>query len=187
MPPGVILPPNGTPVPSFTYAPSAPITRMDVTFDASLSTDSDGRIVSYLWNFGDGSRAEGAVVKHDFKNMGSFVVTLTVTDDRGQSASLSKTVSVAAVPDPKADFVISPSAPLVGDKVFFNGATSTGAIGRAIVQYDWDFGTGVQASGMLVSHVFTAAGEYTVVLTVTDDAGNKGSTSKKVTITIPTP
>lgn len=187
VPPGVILPPNGTPVPSFTYAPSAPITRMDVTFDASLSTDSDGRIVSYLWNFGDGSRDEGAVVKHDFKNMGSFVVTLTVTDDRGQSASLSKTVSVTAVPDPKADFVISPSAPLVGDKVFFNGATSTGSVGRAIVQYAWDFGTGVQASGMLVSHVFTAAGEYTVVLTVTDDAGNKGSTSKKVTITIPTP
>jgi PKD repeat protein len=83
--------------------------------------------------------------------------------------------------------VTSPSAPKVGDKVFFNGAISTASVGRTIVQYDWDFGTGVQASGMLTSHTFTAAGEYTVVLTVTDDAGNKGSTSKKVTITLPTP
>jgi PKD repeat protein len=187
VPPGIILPPNGTPVPSFTFAPSTPITRMDVTFDASLSTDSDGRIVSYVWNFGDGSTDDGMVVKHDFKVMGTYVVTLTVTDDRGQSASLSKSVSVLATTDPKADFVVSPSAPLVGDKVFFNGATSTASVGRSLVQYDWDFGTGVQASGMLASHVYTKPGEYTVVLTVTDDAGNKGSTSKKVTISLPTP
>jgi PKD repeat protein len=187
VPPGVILPPNGTPVPSFTYAPSAPLTRVDVTFDATLSSDSDGRIVNYLWNFGDGSTDDGMVVKHEFKSLGTFVVTLTVTDDRGQSASLSKSVSVAATSEPKADFVISPSAPKVGDKVFFNGATSTATAGRTIVQYDWDFGTGVQASGMLTSHTFTKAGEYTVVLVVTDDAGIKGSTSKKVTIALPTP
>jgi PKD repeat protein len=187
VPPGVILPPNGTPVPSFTYAPSTPLTRVDVTFDATLSSDSDGRIVTYLWNFGDGSTDDGVVVKHEFKVLGSFVVTLTVTDDRGQSASLSKTVTVAATSDPKPAFVVSPSSPLVGDKVFFNGAESTASVGRTIVQYDWDFGTGVQASGMLTSHTYTKAGTYTVVLTVTDDAGNKGSTSKTVTIAIPTP
>jgi PKD repeat protein len=187
VPPGVILPPNGTPVPSFTYAPSEPLTRVDVTFDATLSKDSDGRIVTYLWNFGDGSTDDGVVVKHEFKAMGTFVVTLTVTDDRGQSASLSKTVSVVATPDPKADFVISPSAPKVNDTVYFNGATSTATPGRTIVQYDWDFGTGVQASGMLTSHTYTKAGEYTVVLTVTDDAGKKGSTSRSVKVVVPTP
>ncbi|MCK7469891.1 MAG: PKD domain-containing protein [Desulfomicrobium escambiense] len=89
---------------------------MDVTFDASLSTDSDGRIVRYLWNFGDGSTDDGVVVKHEFKSFGTFVVTLTVTDDRGQSASLSKNVTVAATADPKPDFVVSPSAPVVGDR-----------------------------------------------------------------------
>ncbi|HSP91095.1 MAG TPA: PKD domain-containing protein [Vicinamibacterales bacterium] len=187
VPPGIILPPNGTPVPSFTFAPSAPITRVDVTFDASLSTDSDGRIVRYAWNFGDGSNDEGVVVKHEFKAIGTFLVTLTVTDDRGQSATLSKNVTVAATTAPGAAFVISPSAPVEGDKVFFNGAISTVPVGRTIVQYDWDFGTGVQASGMLVSHVYPRAGAYTVVLTVTDDAGNRGSTSKTVTVTVPTP
>ncbi|MGE5198045.1 MAG: PKD domain-containing protein [Rhodospirillaceae bacterium] len=182
VPPGIILPPNGTPVPSFTYAPSAPSTRVDVTFDASLSSDSDGRIVSYAWNFGDGSQGSGMVVEHDFRDIGTFVVTLTVTDDRGQSASISKNVAVAATDVPKADFVISPTAPQVGEKVFFNGGTSTAATGRTIVQYDWDFGTGVQASGMLTSNTYTVAGSYTVVLTVTDDAGMKGTTAKTVSI-----
>jgi PKD repeat protein len=186
VPPGVILPPNGTPVPSFTYAPSLPITKMDVTFDASLSTDSDGRIASYDWNFGDGSQASGVVVRHSFENMGTYIVTLTVTDDRGQSASLSKSVAVTGTTEPKADFVISPSAPVVGERVFFNGATSNPSVGRTIVQYDWDFGTGVQASGMLASHIYDKAGEYTVVLTVTDDAGKKGSTSKTVKVIVAT-
>ena len=182
VPPGIILPPNGTPVPSFTFAPSTPLVRMDVTFDASLSTDSDGRIVRYLWNFGDGSTDDGVVVKHEFKSFGTFVVTLTVTDDRGQSASLSKNVSVAATGDPKPDFVVSPATPMVGERVFFNAATSTAAVGRSIEQYDWDFGTGAQASGMTTSYVFTKQGSYTVLLTVTDDAGNKASTAKTVTV-----
>jgi PKD repeat protein len=182
VPPGVILPPNGTPVPSFTFAPSAPLLRVDVTFDASLSTDSDGRIANYAWNFGDGSQGTGAVVRHEFGSVGTFVVTLTVTDDRGQSASLSKNVAVSSTADPKPDFVISPAAPSVNEKIYFNAATSTAAVGRTIVRYDWDYGSGRQDSGQLVWQIYTQPGTYTVVLTVTDDAGNKGSTSKTVSV-----
>jgi PKD repeat protein len=155
---------------------------VDVTFDASRSTDSDGRIANYAWNFGDGSQGTGAVVKHEFKSVGTFVVTLTVTDDRGQSASLSQNVAVASTANPKPDFVISPAAPSVNEKIFFNAAMSTADVGRTIERYDWDFGSGRQDSGMLVSQVYTQPGSYTVVLTVTDDAGNKGSTSKTVSV-----
>ncbi len=182
VPPGVILPPNGTPVPFFTYAPSAPITQSDVTFDASLSTDSDGRIVSYAWNFGDGSQASGAVVKHDFSAAGSYTVTLTVTDDRGQSASVSQSVSVVTSAAPKAEFVVSPASPSVNERIYFNAAASTASVGRTIVSYDWDYGQGRQDSGKLVWHIYTQPGTYTVVLTVTDDAGNKGTTTKTVTV-----
>jgi len=182
VPPGIILPPNGTPVASFTYAPSTPITQADVTFDASLSTDSDGRIVSYAWNFGDGSQGSGAVVKHDFSAAGSYTVTLTVTDDRGQSASVSKSVSVSSTTAPKADFVVSPATPAVNQRVYFNAAASTASVGRTIVRYDWDYGQGRQDSGMLVWHIYTQPGTYTVVLTVTDDAGNKGTMTKTVTV-----
>jgi PKD repeat protein len=182
VPPGVVLPPNGTPVPSFTFAPSTPLAKADITFDASLSTDSDGRIVSYAWNFGDGSQASGVVVRHAFDSAGSYSVTLTVTDDRGQSALLSKSVSVAISGAPKADFVVSPSSPSVNEKVFFNAATSSAAIGRTIVRYDWDYGSGRQDSGLLVWQIYSQPGTYSVVLTVTDDAGNQGSTSKTVTV-----
>jgi PKD repeat protein len=169
-------------VPSFTYAPSAPLAKSDVTFDGSLSTDSDGRIVSYAWNFGDGSQGSDPVVKHEFAQAGSYTVTLTVTDDRSQSASTSKSVSVVLTPAPKAEFAVSPSAPAVNEKVFFNAAASTASIGRTIVRYDWDYGQGRQDTGQLVWHIYSQPGEYTVVLTVTDDAGNTGTATKTVKV-----
>jgi len=182
VPPGIILPPNGTPVPSFTYSPSSPLAKSDVTFDGSLSSDSDGRIVSYAWNFGDGGQGSGQVVKHEYAQPGSYTATLTVTDDRSQSASISKTVTVALTPAPKADFVVSPSSPAVNEKVFFNAAGSTASVGRTIVRYDWDYGQGRQDSGQLVWNIYSQAGDFTVVLTVTDDAGNKGTASKTVSV-----
>jgi PKD repeat protein len=182
VPPGIILPPNGTPVPSFTFSPSAPIAKSDVTFDASLSRDSDGRIVSYAWNFGDGSQGSGVLVKHGYAVDGSYTVTLTVTDDRSQSAFLSKTVTVTASANPTASFVSSPSSPSAGQQVFFNAAASTAATGRTIVRYDWDYGSGRQDSGILVWQIYSQPGSYAVTLTVTDDAGNKGTTSKTVTV-----
>jgi PKD repeat protein len=182
VPPGIILPPNGTPVPSFTYSPSTPLTKSDITFDASLSTDSDGRIVSYAWNFGDGSQGSGSVVRHSYSAAGAYTVTLTVTDDRGQTASVSKSVAVSTTSAPTADFVVSPSAPAVTEKVFFNAAPSSASQGRTIVRYDWDYGSGRQDSGQLVWQIYTQPGTYTVILTVTDDAGNKGTASKSVTV-----
>jgi len=182
VPPGVILPPNGTPVPAFSFSPSAPLSKTDVTFDGSLSTDADGRIVSYNWNFGDGSQGSGSLVKHAYSTEGSYTVTLTVTDDRSQSASLSKSVAVSSTSSPKADFAASPAAPSVNQQVFFNAALSTAATGRKIVRYDWDYGSGRQDSGILVWQIYYQPGSYAVTLTVTDDAGNKGSTSKSVTV-----
>ena len=66
VPPGIILPPNGTPVPAFSFSPTAPITQSDVTFDASQSTDPDGVIVLYQLSFGDGSSGSGPIVRHQY-------------------------------------------------------------------------------------------------------------------------
>ena len=182
VPAGVIQAPNGTPTASFTYSPSAPVMKSDVTFDASLSTDSDGSIASYAWNFGDGSTGTGALAKHAYAIDGSYTVTLTVTDDRGLSASVSKAVAVAVAVNPVAAFVISPTAPAVGDRVYFNAGLSTAAPGRSIVSYKWDYGSGRQDSGVLVWQIYYQKGTYTVVLTVKDDLGNIGTTSKTVDV-----
>ena len=57
-----------------------------VIFDASQSRDPDGTIVQYLWDFGDGQAAEGALATHSYTSAGTYPVTLTVVDDHGSSS-----------------------------------------------------------------------------------------------------
>lgn len=182
VPPGIILPPNGTPVPSFVYSPSSPVTLSEITFDASSSQDSDGRIVSYAWNFGDGTQGSGVVVRKQYSSWGSYTVVLTVTDDRGLSASKPLTISVNESVAPVATFVMSPTNPVVNQDVSFNASASTAASGRRITRYDWDFGSGTPQSGMIVGKSYDVAATYTVTLTVTDDVGKKGVSSRPLTV-----
>lgn len=82
-------------------APIAVIRAADATkqkrptsFDGSLSRDVDGTIVSYQWDFGDGSTASGATVTHRFMSPGTYTVTLTVTDDAGNTNTTTHTIVV---------------------------------------------------------------------------------------------
>ena len=89
-----ITPGNNPPIASFTYSPESPLVGAEITFDASYSTDSDGEIVSYGWDFGDESSGTGEAVVHSYSSVGDYTVTLTVTDDEGATNSVSKTVNV---------------------------------------------------------------------------------------------
>ncbi|MCR5429931.1 MAG: DUF6273 domain-containing protein [Eubacterium sp.] len=86
------LPIDKTPKAKFTYTENMEI-GVEETFDASGSVD-DGTIVSYQWNFGDGTTAKGVSVNKKFKETGKFEVTLTVTDDDGMTNTITKEVSV---------------------------------------------------------------------------------------------
>ncbi|MBI3949103.1 MAG: PKD domain-containing protein [Acidobacteria bacterium] len=68
-----------------------------VTFDGSASFDPDGTIVSYFWNFGDGTTASGQLVSHAYNSAGVFTVTLTVTDNAGATASDTALITVTMV------------------------------------------------------------------------------------------
>lgn len=88
---------NLPPTPSFTTTPPTGLAPLAVQFDASASADPDGSITGYRWTFGDGTaNGSGAVTGHTFTAAGNYVVTLTVTDDRGTSASTTRTVAVLA-------------------------------------------------------------------------------------------
>ncbi|MDO8834597.1 MAG: PKD domain-containing protein [Vicinamibacterales bacterium] len=182
VPPGVILPPNGTPIPRFTFSPSAPLAKTDVIFDGSLSTDSDGQIVSYAWRFGDGTTGSGVNTRHQYQAGGSYTVALTVTDNRGFSASTTQAVQVTDSANPTADFVFSPTSPRPNDDIIFNASASRAAQGRSIVSYEWDFGTGRTGSGITVTKAYSTPATYNVTLVVTDNVGNKGTTTKPVTV-----
>lgn len=89
---------NVPPVASFTATPSSGTTPLPVDFNASGSSDVDGTIVSYLWDFGDTQTGSGVLVPHTFTVQSEsrvFTVILTVTDDDGAPDTAVQNVSVA--------------------------------------------------------------------------------------------
>jgi serine protease len=153
-----------------------------VTLDASGSTDSDGSIERYEWAFGDGTTATGQRVTHAFDAADTYTVTLTVSDDAGGSDSVSKTIGVGTSnATPSASFTTSPSISAIDETVSFDASGSTDSDG-SIERYEWDFGDGTAATGETVTHSFDSSGEYTVSLTVTDDAGATDTVAKSITI-----
>jgi len=100
------------PVANFTFYPE-PKVNETITFNASLSYDPDGHIVSYEWDFGDGTKASGSVVNHTFTAPGTYRVTLTVTDNEGLTTSISKIITI--YPDLIVESIEVPSNMVAGN------------------------------------------------------------------------
>ena len=83
---------NVPPTAAFTATPNA----LAVGFDGSASSDSDGTIASYAWDFGDSSTGTGKTPSHTYAAAGSYSVTLTVTDNQGATGSVTHQVTVTA-------------------------------------------------------------------------------------------
>src|SRR5436190_3252658 len=185
VPTGVILPPASTPTASFTITPTPVQMNVRSTFDASASVPGQGAsaITSYAWSFGDGGTASGKTVTNSYATTGTFTVSLTVTNDRGLSATSVQSVTVGASTAPTAQFVTSQTTPVIGQTVFFNGDASRAATGHSITQWSWDFGDGTGSSAAIsTSHSYAVSGTYVVVLTVKDDTDQKGTTSTTLTV-----
>jgi len=88
---------NLAPTASFTYSPSEPTASEDAQF-TDESTDPEGKLVSWLWDFGDGYTSTLRNPVHKYKIQGTFMVTLTVSDDEGVPDETSKTVTIKSVP-----------------------------------------------------------------------------------------
>lgn len=79
--------PNQAPTAAFAIDVSEGSAPLEVRFDASASSDPDGSIAGYAWAFGDGGTGSGRTVAHTYENAGSYTPRLTVTDDRGATAT----------------------------------------------------------------------------------------------------
>jgi PKD repeat protein len=84
---GCFLFPNQSPVAQFAALPPGGDAPLTVQFDAQGSYDSDGYIISWQWDFGDGEIGVGIVVSHRYIAPGSYTVRLTVNDNRGSTVS----------------------------------------------------------------------------------------------------
>ena len=163
---------------------------LDVDFDGSGSTDSDGIISTYAWDFGDGSAGSNQQnPMHTYTTAGSYTATLTVTDDEAATATATVAITVT---DPNNNNV-APTAAAAGTPtsgnapldVDFDGSGSTDSDGT-ISTYAWDFGDGSAGSNLQnPMHTYNAVGNYTATLTVTDDEGATDTDTIAITVTNP--
>jgi PKD repeat protein len=79
---------NTPPLASCRFSSDSPVIGEWVLFDASASFDPDGRLVDFVWDFGDGASTRGTRVGHAYEEVGVYSVRLTVEDDAGATASL---------------------------------------------------------------------------------------------------
>jgi len=171
---------NRPPVAVFTESAEQVLTGETITFNASASFDPDGSVTSYFWDFGDGTNTTGVSVGHAYAEDGNYIVTLTVTDNDGSTASTSAVKNVMNRP-PVAAFAESAETGYTGELFAFNASASYDIDG-SVVDYFWDFGDGTNASGMIVTHAFSDEGTCIVILTVTDDDGFTGTITAAKTV-----
>ncbi len=153
------------------------------TWDATTSYDPDGHIVWYYWSFGDGAslNATNPIANHQYSDDGAFTIALVVGDNEGLIDTVSTSVTVFNR-SPVANFTESVESVNAGEIITFNASESYDPDGY-IVSYVWDFGDGDTGKGKITNHTYTAPGNYTLILTVTDDDGVASSVSaiKRVT------
>jgi PKD repeat protein len=164
--------PNVPPVAAF----SVDCSGARCSFDGSGSSDPDGSIVGYGWDFGDGAGGVGRTVEHTYGSDGVFEVTLTVTDSRGDSDSVVSSVAVVNQV-PVADFSVS----CQGLSCVLDGSASSDGDG-SIVSYEWVLGDGSTSTGRQTSHSYAGEGVYSVMLRVTDDRAAVGEIRKDVSV-----
>ncbi len=175
---------NVAPTASFTADPTSGQAPLGVSFDASGSSDPDGTIASYTWNFGDGQNGSGVSGSHIYANAGTFTVILTVIDNGGLMSTASQTITVTAPANasPTAAFTATPEDGTPPLTVIFNAATSEDSDGT-IATYDWDFGDGTaHEHGVAVTHTYLSAGSYAAILTVTDNGGAQDTVTHTITV-----
>ena len=169
------------PEPEFSTSPGTPGVNDTVFFNASSSTPGAGHtIVSYSWDFGDGSTGSGVTTTHQYAAVGTFTVVLTVRDEAGQSFTKSHQVTInSGAPTASFTFAVI-NAP--AHRMGFDGSGSTAQGSATITSYQWTFGDTTSGSGQTITHDYPATGTFTVRLTVTDSLGRVGSTSQSVSV-----
>lgn len=164
-----------------TSTPSPPLAGQLTTLRAAVTAIAGRSIVRYAWTFGDGTSQTTTIptVTKTYARQGTFVATVTATDDLGQegSASLQLDIVSSAV---SATIVFSPTDPSAGQRVHFRAINPAAPNGATISSYEWNFGDsevsgGGSASGQQVEHTYTVGADtYVVRVTITDSNGNVG-------------
>jgi len=167
------------PIASFRATPNPVTVGSSVEFNASSSSDPDGTIMSYTWDFGDLTGGTGVNPSHSYLTFGTFNATLTVTDNESFTATTYRHIVVHA--PPIASFTVMPNQPTVGTSVAFNASASQDPDGHIVI-YFWDFGDYTTGVGAITTHPYTIAGTYHVILNVTDNDSLSGTAYRDLVV-----
>lgn len=174
------------PVAVISATPTAGPVPLTVNFDGSASTTGEGtRLISYIWDFGDGSPTIDAItVSHTYMLQGEYTASLIVRDDQHRSAMAFVTIRASNSPPIIESIIFTGAISGPGTK-FYGGETITFECVASdwdgyIVDIFWDFGDGSYGRGTTVMHSYRyppcgrepRSEFYYVTVVVTDNAGN---------------
>jgi len=163
---------------AFHWVPPLNISTYETVQFIDESTDRDGYITVWNWDFGDGGYAFSQNSTHIYNETGIYEIKLTVIDNNGSRDSETHPLQINNSA-PRA--YAGPNQIVNTTQVYFNGTGSTDQDGT-IIQYTWDLGDGNISTGVMVSHNYTHDGWYTVTLSVTDNDGATHDDQCNITI-----
>ena len=177
---------NQSPVANATATPQSGTAPLQVSFSSSGSNDPDGSIASYSWNFGDGTSSTSANPTKTYNSAGNYTAVLTVTDNQGATGTDNVAITVNAPSNqaPVANAAATPQSGTAPLQVSFSSSGSNDPDG-SISSYSWNFGDGTSSTSANPTHTYNAAGNYTAVLTVTDNQGATGTANVAITVNTP--
>ncbi|HET9464046.1 MAG TPA: PKD domain-containing protein [Gemmatimonadales bacterium] len=168
--------------------PPAPNSRPSAAFASSCddlacrfsdeSTDPDGVVTAWKWDFGDGNTSTLQHPEHAYSQEGSYQVQLTVTDNDDATGTVTQTVTVTAPPPANEDPAAAFSSSCDGlTCAFTDESTDDGGVAA----WSWDFGDGSGSTARHPSHTYEAEGSYQVTLEITDHDLATGTVTQTVT------
>lgn len=166
---------NTPPTAVLDATPTAATVGAAIQFSGARSTDADGSVTTWRWDFGDGTSANGAQVSKAYATIGTFTARLTVTDDRGASSSATRSITVTDSSRPTALLSQATFTPQVADNV-------------AVTSVQWSVDGALRLTATTAPFAFTldltglSAGAHTVSARAFDGSGNS-SDAASITIT----
>jgi PKD repeat protein len=161
---------------------TTPAVGFPTVFTIAATPTTGAAVTSMVVNFGDGTvttlSGNATSVQHSYLTPGEYTVTASASDSSGANGSASTIIVVGGATS--ASFTFSPDSPTVLTAVAFDATASTSA--NPITNYAWNFGDSSTGTGARTSHQYSAAGNYTVTLTITDSTNHSASISRQITV-----